>query len=154
MVIWNLKQVRRYFIDGDLRAAVRQRVADEIGPETRLLVGHSLGSVVAYESLVAHPEWPVRALVTLGSPLGIRRLVFDRLDPPPAQGHGVWPAGIATWTNVADRGDVVALEKRLAPLFDDRLRDLSVDNGALAHDVQPYLTAKETGAAIAAALDS
>jgi hypothetical protein len=79
-------------------------------------------------------------------------LVFDRLDPPPEAGRGRWPLGLAAWTNVSDRGDVVALVKRLAPLFDDRIVDLSVDNEAKAHDVGPYLTAKETGAAIAAAL--
>jgi hypothetical protein len=52
--------------------------------------------------------------------------------------------------NVADRGDLVALVKRLAPLFDDRVDDRLVPNGAKAHDVRPYLTAFETGAPIAA----
>jgi hypothetical protein len=154
VVIWNLKQVRRYFTDAGVRSAVRARVEEAIAPDTRVIVGHSLGSVVAYEALVAHPDWPVRALVTLGSPLGIRRLVFDRLEPPPEDGRGRWPEGIGRWTNVSDKGDVVALAKRLAPLFDDRIEDISVDNEARAHDVSPYLTAKETGAAIAAALDA
>ena len=54
-----------------------------------MLVGHSLGSVVAYEALCANPEWPVRMLVTLGSPLGIPNLIFDRLEPAPLpDGHG------------------------------------------------------------------
>ena len=48
---------------------------------TEVIVAHSLGSVVAYEALCAHPEWPVRNLVTLGSPLGIRNLIFDQLVP-------------------------------------------------------------------------
>jgi hypothetical protein len=152
VVIWNLKQVRSYFTDAGIRSAARARVEDAVGPDTRVLVGHSLGSVIAYEALLAHPDWPVRALVTLGSPLGIRRLVFDRLEPPPNAGRGKWPEGIVAWTNVADKGDVVALAKRLAPLFDDRIQDVSVDNEAEAHDVRPYLTARETGAAIAAAL--
>ena len=63
------------------------------------MVGHSLGSVVAYEALCAHPEWPVRALVTLGSPLGIRNLIFDRLVPAPAAGDSGRGAG-----DVAGRG--------------------------------------------------
>jgi pimeloyl-ACP methyl ester carboxylesterase len=29
--------------------------------DTAVLIGHSLGSVVAYEALCAHPEWSVRA---------------------------------------------------------------------------------------------
>jgi hypothetical protein len=152
VVIGSLKQVRRYFTDAGIRAAIRARVEEAIAPDTSVIVGHSLGSVVAYEALVANPDWPVRALVTLGSPLGIRRLVFDRLEPPPEDGRGKWPEGIGTWRNLSDKGDVVALAKRLAPLFDDRIEDISVNNEARAHDVSPYLTAKETGAAIAAAL--
>lgn len=154
VVIWNLGQVRAYMTDPDIHAEVCRRVEAAVGDDTRVLIGHSLGSVVAYEALAANPGWPVRALVTLGSPLGIRRLVFDRLRPPPADGRGSWPGGIAAWTNVSDRGDVVALAKELAPLFDDRIRDVLVHNGAKAHDVRPYLTARATGAAIAAGLEA
>jgi hypothetical protein len=64
----------------------------------------------------------------------------------------VWPDGIEGWTNVADRGDVVALAKRLQPLFGDPLQDLLIYNGASAHDLTPYLTARETGHAIASGL--
>jgi pimeloyl-ACP methyl ester carboxylesterase len=145
-----IKQVHRYFAEPQLRAQVIERVAREIGPDTRLVVGHSLGSVVAYETLCAHPDWPVRALVTLGSPLGIRNLIFDRLQPAPVGEVGSWPGGVVAWTNVADRGDLVALVKELRPQFGQRVQDLRVDNGAKAHDVRPYLTAKETGHALAA----
>ena len=67
-------------------------------------------------------------------------------------GRGQFPAGAATWTNIADTGDVVALVKRLAPLFGDRVQDLLVNNGSNAHDVSPYLTAVQTGHAIAEGL--
>ena len=112
LLIWGLKQVAGYFNDPTLRAAVQARVAGCIAPDTRVVVAHSLGSVVAYEALSAHPGWPVTTLVTLGSPLGIRNLIFDRLHPAPIDGQGVWPAGIVRWSNVADRGDVVALVKQ------------------------------------------
>ncbi|WP_228080914.1 hypothetical protein [Streptomyces profundus] len=59
---------------------------------------------------------------------------------------------VRDWTNIVDRGDVVALVKELAPTFGERVRDVTVHNGARAHDVRPYLTARETGAAIATAL--
>jgi hypothetical protein len=112
---------------------------------------------VAYEALCAHPGWQVRGLVTLGSPLGIRNLIFDRLVPPPeaagpGEPAGVWPGGAGAWTNVADTGDVVALVKDLRPLFGAKVACYLVHNGSHAHDVQPYLTATQTGAAIAAAL--
>ena len=94
-----------------------------IGDDTRVMVGHSLGSVVAYEALCAHPQWPVRALVTLGSPLGIRNLIFDRLVPAPrlrptaGRVRGRGRGRVRSWVNVADEGDVVALVKDLRPLF-------------------------------------
>jgi hypothetical protein len=152
LVIADLKQVTTYLHDAQKRSEIRARVLAAIGPDTRVLVGHSLGSVVAYEVLAANPSLPVRALVTIGSPLGIRNLVFDQLVPPPRSGHGAWPGAIAAWTNVADSYDVVALEKHLAPMFDARVVDELVDNGARAHDASPYLTARETGRAIAAGL--
>ena len=155
-LIQDLRQVRLYLTDAGVREAVQERVAAAVGDDTRVLVGHSLGAVVAYEALCAHPEWPVKALVTLGAPLGIRNLVFERLRPPPAaSGGGLlgrWPGAVTTWTNVADAGDPVALVKDLRPQFGPQVACFAVSNGARAHAVGPYLTAPETGAAIATAL--
>jgi len=120
---------------------------------TRVIVAHSLGSIVAYETLCAHPEWNVHALVTLGSPLGVRDLIFDALTPTPVDGRGQWP-GVASWVNIADQGDIVALVKKLAPLFGDRVVDRLVYNGWSSHDVARYLTSQETGKAIAEGLDA
>jgi hypothetical protein len=112
--------------------------------------------VVAYEALCAHPEWPVQALVTLGSPLGIRNLIFDRLRPPPelVDGgvRGGWPGPVRAWTNVVDTGDVVALVKDLRPVFGERVGGFVVSNEVHAHDVSSYLTDAVTGAAIVAGL--
>jgi pimeloyl-ACP methyl ester carboxylesterase len=151
LLIGFIKQVHAYLDDDSLRGEIQARVDRVVGPGTAVLVGHSLGSVVAYEAACAHPGWDL-ALVTLGCPLGIRNLVFDRLRPSPEYGGGHFPAGAATWTNIADNGDVVALVKRLAPLFGDRVQDMLVDNGSNAHDISPYLTAVQTGHAIAEGL--
>jgi pimeloyl-ACP methyl ester carboxylesterase len=156
-MIYDLKQVRIYMNDDTVRASTLERVRQHVGEETRVIIGHSLGSVVAYEALCAHPEWPVEVLVTLGSPLGIRNLIFDSLRPPPTDGVGAWPGSIKFWTNLSDRGDVVATVKKLGDLFRRKMpgfavMDVLVDNGATAHDVEPYLTAKETGDAISLGL--
>ncbi|MEV6539802.1 hypothetical protein [Streptomyces sp. NPDC051665] len=162
-----LSQLRAYLY-GDMREPVLDRVRELIDRDTRVVVGHSLGSIVAYEALCALPGHEVRALVTLGSPLGIRHLVFARLRPEPREGRGAWPGDEVRWTNICDRHDVVALEEHLCGLFgDDRrtvtdtppaddtvtetappLLDLTVDNGWRAHDLGHYLTAKPTGGAI------
>lgn len=152
-LVFDLKQVRRYVQDARLRQAARTVVSSAITADTRVVVAHSLGSVVAYEALAALPGHGVRALVTLGSPLGIANLIFDRLDPAPEDGRGAWPGtdGLV-WTNVADRGDVVALEKDLRPRFGPRVINAVVHNGVHAHDAVAYLTDKLTGAAVAGGL--
>jgi hypothetical protein len=150
--IFDLKQVRSYLHDQATRQAVRERVEQVVDPETRVIVGHSLGSVVAYEVLCAHPEWPVRTLVTLGSPLGIRNLIFDLLEPKPQNEVGTWPGSVQSWINIADGGDIVALVKDLRPRFGEKVESHLIYNGATAHDIKAYLTAKETGNAIATGL--
>jgi hypothetical protein len=149
-----LRQVRLYLTDPSIRTTARERVAACIRPETSVIIGHSLGSVVAYESLCANPNWPVTTFVTLGSPLGIRNVVFDRLDPAPYRGRGWWPSSLHRWTNICDQHDVVALVKTLAPLFGGTLVDEPVDNGWRVHDLVSHLTAKETGRAVAAGLSA
>lgn len=155
-MIADLRQVRRYLTEPDLRAAARARVSALIGPDTEVVVGHSLGSVVAYEVLASCVETAsVRAFISLGAPLGVANLVFDRLEPAPVLREGRWPGGPGlAWTNVADAGDVVALVKDLRPSFGPGVDGFVVDNGAHAHDVRPYLSDAKTGAAIAAGLES
>ncbi|MCL8010266.1 hypothetical protein [Streptomyces sp. AS02] len=145
-LVFDLKQVRRYLTDDGLRAAARARVQEAIEPDTRVVVAHSLGSVVAYEALCARPGHQVRALVTLGSPLGMR-MVLDRLRPEP----GGWP-GTSAWANVVDESDVVAAVKDLSPFFGTGVTGKVVHNGSHAHDATLYLTAKETGEAVAEGL--
>ncbi len=152
-MIWDLKQVYRYLNDNAIREAVQARIVAKLEPDTRILVAHSLGSVAAYETLCAHTEVSVTTLVTLGSPLGISNLIFDRLRPAPVKGKGVWPGAVKHWTNIADHGDVVALEKNLAKHFGGGVCDVVIYNGSHAHDCTRYLTAKETGMAIAQGLE-
>ncbi|MER5354442.1 hypothetical protein ABT093_29440 [Kitasatospora sp. NPDC002551] len=157
LVVADLKQVRAYLTDEPTRERVRARVMARIGPDTRVVVAHSLGSVVAYEALCALPGHGVRALVTIGSPLGIRNLVFDRLRPDPVwtcgKPLGEWPGGDAlTWTNLAGTGDVVALVKDLRPVFGTRVRSALLSNGTHAHDATSYLTDELCGRAIAEGL--
>jgi hypothetical protein len=159
-LLGDLRQVRDYMGNPEVRRQVRGRVANAVEDDTRVLVGHSLGSVVAYEALCANTDWPVRVLVTLGSPLGIPNLIFDRLEPTPrpateagSDPRGHWPGLGRVWINIADRADVVTLVKDLRPRFGPQVDGWIVDNGAHAHHVKPYLTAVETGRAVLAGLD-
>ncbi|WP_155387613.1 lipase family protein [Catellatospora paridis] len=155
-LVWWLKQVTAYFTDGDVRAAVQARFIAAIGEDTRVVVAHSLGSVVAYEALCSHPRPGVSDLVTLGSPLGVAHVVLHRLTPPPIElaggPVGIWPGGLTRWVNLADHGDFVALQPRLRTVFGDRVTDVMISNGMHAHQVERYLSAPETGAAVMAGL--
>ena len=99
----------------DLTEAVRARMDAVISPDTRVVVAHSLGTVVAYRALLAHPEWNVHTLVTLGSPIGIP-LLLDTYVPERRDGIGPWPGTVQRWVNVAAKGDIAAVVPRLADL--------------------------------------
>jgi hypothetical protein len=155
--IGNLKQVTAFLAQPEVKERALQRVADEVTGDTRVVIGHSLGSVVIYEYLARFSPAQVALVVTLGSPLGIPNLVFERLTPAPAGGLGAWPGKVSRWVNVADPDDVVALRKQLAPLFAvpqgrDGIEDRLVDNGDEPHAISRYLNAVPTGAALSGAL--
>ena len=94
------------------RLAVRELVADAIGQHRpEVIIAHSLGSVVAYETLWAYPDLPTAALVTIGSPLAMPSAIADRLMPPLVKGRGRRPPSATRWVNLADRGDIVAIPR-------------------------------------------
>jgi pimeloyl-ACP methyl ester carboxylesterase len=152
MLIGDLKQVLRYLNDPDLHDHVLKRVLEAITPNTKVVIGHSLGSVIAYEAL-CREAGNVVSFISLGSPLGIRNLIFEKLTPhPTAMSIGVWPGRVKHWTNIADRGDIVAMQKQLAPLFGSVVKDVTVYNGSDAHHGERYLTTKEAGVAACSGL--
>ena len=85
-----------------------------------LLIGHSLGSVIAYDALweLSHLEnhpGKVDLFLTLGSPLGMR-FVQDRLLGF-RQRERRFPCNIRRWINVAAHGDLTALDPELRDDF-------------------------------------
>ncbi|GGL12460.1 hypothetical protein Sme01_69360 [Sphaerisporangium melleum] len=152
-------EVAAYLAGADAAARVRSReaVADTIRRNRpKVLIAHSLGSVVAYEALCAHPDLSVELFVTLGSPLAMRNVVFERLQPLPVAGRGRRPAGVGRWVNIADKDDIAAIPGTLAKFFDGVTRDESVNIdwadfhtarnylgcGAVNEHVRPYLTSR------------
>ncbi len=100
------------------REAARQEVAKTIAKHSpNIVIAHSLGSIVTYEALWAHPELTVDLLVTLGSPLGMHNVVFDRLRPAPGD-RGARPPGVRYWANLADIGDIFAVPRDLPARFE------------------------------------
>jgi hypothetical protein len=140
-----LTQVTRYFSDPQTRASAQKSVLDLIGPETQIVVGHSLGSVVAYEALHKVSQ-KIPLLLTLGSPLGLKTVVLQKLDPQPP----TYPPSASRWVNVSSGDDMVAAEPNLAGLFGDIphgsvFECFTVDNGASPHSGKFYLGKNEVG---------
>ncbi|MFD3540585.1 hypothetical protein ACFWUQ_13920 [Streptomyces sp. NPDC058662] len=149
--------VHAYFFGGAgeaMREVVRAELAGSGGggPGGRsaplVVVGHSLGSVVAYEVLRERRR-DVGLFVTAGSPLGISE-IKDRLALPAAV-----PEGVAAWCNVSDLRDLVALDHWLRPDYrpPERVTDHLVANrGAHHHGIDEYLACAPVRGAVRAVL--
>ncbi|KOU14980.1 hypothetical protein [Streptomyces sp. WM6368] len=151
-IVAHLLEVEAYTAWPGRRELVRERVADVIRREApAVVIAHSLGSYVTYETLHAYPELEVELLVTIGSPLRVPSLL-RRLDPPLRSGRGARPDGVGRWVNLADVGDLVAIPPKLGEVFPvdaDEVCDNGLDfhglgaylgNGLLAAAVIPYLS--------------
>ncbi|MGI5271014.1 hypothetical protein ACQEUU_17800 [Nonomuraea sp. CA-218870] len=111
-------EVAAYLTDPGRRERVRGVVADTIRRNRpKVVIAHSLGSVVTYETFWAHPDLEADLLITLGSPLGMRGVVFERLLPAPINGRGERPKGVRRWVNIADAHDIAAIPPALAGCF-------------------------------------
>lgn len=152
----SLAQVTRYLTNDTIRSAALESVFKLIGPETRVLIGHSLGSVIAYEA--AHlMKQPLPLLLTLGSPLGLQTIVYQRLRPQPPG----FPSAVRRWVNIADRDDFIAAEPNLEDLFNTGIPasaefegGYTVDNGSDPHNSDFYLGKVQVGRVIGEAFKS
>ncbi|MGW1537854.1 serine peptidase [Streptomyces aureus] len=148
--------------DAPRRTAAREEVAARIARHRpRIVIAHSLGSVVTYEALQAHPELQPELFLTLGSPLALPRVVFERLIPRP-RGNDAGPhrgaplPGGTRWVNIADPGDPVAVPPRLSRFFDGIALDLTTVVSPLFrfHHATNYLQCATTAAAVSPYLDA
>ncbi|MEV1067705.1 hypothetical protein [Streptomyces sp. NPDC050263] len=147
-----VKQVARYLRDPEFKNKVHAEfsAAMETGP--RLVIAHSLGSVVAYDWLRSNRPTSATTLITLGSPLGLRP-VLRELHPYLDSCQAPWPVGIDTWVNVAAKEDAVATVKELDGLFAGKIHDLSAANSRrTAHDAVVYLKNVRTSESVKVAL--
>lgn len=150
LFLGELKQVRRYLLDPELKAQVDLRAGQVIADSGRVVIGHSLGSVVAFEFIRQHPGYPVDLLLTLGSPLGLRTV--RALMPDPGYGAESLPPNVARWVNLRDPGDPVACAGDLGRFWPGISDDSTVNNQGDAHSVTRYLGKRQAGAAVLAAL--
>ncbi|WP_428963802.1 lipase family protein [Micromonospora fluostatini] len=151
VVIRLVKQVGRYLGDADFRERVLAELTEAMRVKPRVLVAHSLGSVVAYDWLCRQSTPTVSTLVTIGSPLGFRG-IRKALHPDLGATLPPWP-GVHTWVNVAAREDAVATVKTLDGLFVGPITDrLASNSRRTAHSATVYLQNVHTSTAMKTAL--
>ncbi|MEQ9563069.1 MAG: hypothetical protein RLN69_11150 [Woeseiaceae bacterium] len=144
---------------------IRLRAAANAGRPI-LLIGHSMGSVIAYDTLwqmsrEKKESGKIDLFITLGSPLGqhyIQHRLLDHAVAPEKR----YPDNITRWVNIAAVGELTAIDMELAndfaPMLQqglvDSLEDLHVFNwfrlnGVLnVHAEYGYLVNKVTASVI------
>ena len=127
----HLRDLQRYLGDDNGIATharrmlkMRLRAAYEAG-QPILLIAHSMGSVIAYDSLweMSHSSRDhlrLDMLLTMGSPLG-QNYMQKRLKGAGQPGYARYPTNIGRWKNLAAIGDLTALDRRLSDDFDGML---------------------------------
>jgi hypothetical protein len=125
-----------------------------------VIVGHSLGSIVAYDLLTRLPaSHNIRLFVTAGSPLGFpivqKNLLGKQAGRPPAVPASV-PTRPAAWLNAYDVLDIVALVHPLAGTFGEsvagQLADERTHNPTGPHAIADYLSDPDIAVPIVRAL--
>lgn len=125
------EEVKRYFKnDNNIACEIREVLKAQLRPllennDKILLVGHSLGSVIAYDALwelshVEKIENKVDIFLTLGSPLGMN-YVQKRIKGSGYKGRMRYPANINRWINISSEGDITALDRVFADDFADMI---------------------------------
>ena len=112
-----LKDLAAYYEDMEFRNAVRGLLTTKLKEYKQsriMLIGHSMGSIIAYDVLRLlgrdDPNFRVDHFVTIGSPLGMPHVKY-RIS----QENDLvrTPSIVGRWTNFADRRDIVAVEAKL-----------------------------------------
>ncbi|MEU4116475.1 hypothetical protein AB0F71_18520 [Kitasatospora sp. NPDC028055] len=135
--LWLVREAYTYLRHEETADAVRAEVAKVLAHTgARMVIAHSLGSVVAYD-LLSRGEAPgVAALVTCGSPLS---WLIGRKGLHPGGEPLTVPAGVE-WTNLYASKDFVTGCAGLSRLAAG-IADIEVKTGSFpsSHDVHRYL---------------
>ncbi|MFD5537972.1 hypothetical protein ACFWIJ_09015 [Streptomyces sp. NPDC127079] len=151
LLVSAMREVRFYLYQPDLAARVRALVAEAFDASTSVVIGHSLGSVIAYDLLRRGEIAPdrtaaVRTLVTCGSPLTIPSV---RRGLNMADGEPLKLPGAIAWVNVFDPGDFITGGTGLSTLSPE-VTDAEVNNGiGDPHSALRYLRASPVARVIA-----
>jgi WD40 repeat protein len=136
-----VRELSTYLNKPDVRQAVLDRVHAELNSHRpHVVIAHSMGSIVAYDTLWAYQDVPVDLLVTAGSPLGMK-FVIDRLLPLGGNIPRRRPPNVNRWINIAHQGDIFAIPHSLSDKFAGVGADIVTEEASTnPHKVSDYLS--------------
>lgn len=157
----------------EAKKAFRKRLAEVLKKNRHkkiLLIGHSMGSIIAYDTLTQNlPNFPIETFVTLGSPLGvpiiIKKILTEQHKEITPESCPQTPEKILlNWYNFSDLNDKIAMNFDLADDFSANGQlvkpvDIVVTNNyeyanvRNPHKVYGYLQQREVAKVIADFLD-
>lgn len=125
------KEISRYFKNkNNIACNIRDKLKEQLRPilnknEKVLLIGHSLGSVIAYDALweLSHLEnstGKIDMFLTIGSPLGMN-YVQRRLAGNEYTAIKKYPTNINHWVNISAEGDITALDRVFTDDFSEMI---------------------------------
>jgi hypothetical protein len=134
------KDVAAYLENEDVRQKVRDRLSPELPDGPFVLVGHSLGAVVALDLLASRNSTDdIPLLLTLGGPLGVK-VIQSHLGKDAA----VHPQNVELWVNAYDEDDhAAALNPLTDPPFSGVVEKIVNSAPDDAHGLTGYLASGE-----------
>lgn len=132
------KEINRYFKnENNIACDIREQLKKQLRPilaknEKVLIIGHSLGTVIAYDTFweLSHIEklpGKIDLFLTTGSPLGMN-YVQRRLMGNQYSGEKKYPANIKNWINISAEGDITALDRIFADDYAEMTELGIIDN--------------------------
>lgn len=145
-----LQDVFLYVTRGAVTRRIDAIVEAKLTNEPTVVIGHSLGSVVAYNVVRRRRrDIDLRRFITIGSPLGLRA-ISSKLGPVEN------PAGQVGWYNAYDERDIVALnplDDEYFPVDPKIVNNNRIDNSTdNRHGIIGYLCDGEIAGQVADAL--
>lgn len=152
---WFVEQARKWFAEANgyvrdqgRRNRILNYVLDSLPvPGEAVIVGHSLGSLIAIDLLDHLPQnFTVRRLVTIGSPAG-----HVAMHHPERLLRTFPLSRVKSWVNLWSTGDQVPFGKGIGQLFPQAL-DVRIDLGLGEHSAEKYLSHRTAAVAVGDAI--
>ncbi|MEK5742847.1 alpha/beta hydrolase [Acinetobacter variabilis] len=121
-----------YLDNPDFMREVHERIARQLSRRKPcIVIAHSLGSVIAYNHLIQHPELNVQRFITLGSPLAFQVIQSSLAQPV------VRPAAIkGDWINFYSTDDYLTAIPLTQPPF--KFEPEIINHGIRTHIHRPH----------------